>query len=380
MSTTSITLFLVGDVMLGRGVDQILKYSCDPVLYEGSGIDANGYVKLAVKENGPLPPESERGVDYIWGDAIPILEFHKPDFRIINLETSITVNDKPWPKGINYRMHPKNVDIIQAAKIHCCVLSNNHVIDWGYDGLLETMSTLQGANVSYSGAGSNSLEAESPTVFNVQGKGRLLVFAGAHHSSGVPDAWKAEVSRPGINILDIHNVEKAVSKLKEQVIKFKKEGDVVMLSIHWGGNWGWEIDENHKKFAHAAIDKAGIDLIHGHSSHHIKGIELYKDKLIIYGCGDFLNDYEGITGQGYDAYRDDLSLMYFPEINPSNGKLVSLFMVPTRIKQMCIHKAKEKEIQWILKTMDHECGKLGVQVRRVRDELQLVLRTRQDEL
>ena len=380
MSTTAITVFLVGDVMLGRGIDQILKYSCDPVLYEGSGIDANGYVTLAVRENGPLPDKSERGVSYVWGDALNILQHYKPDVRIINLETAVTLSKKPWPKGINYRMHPKNIDVIQTAEIDCCVLSNNHVLDWDYEGLAETLATLKGANIAYSGAGHNSTEAEAPAIFEIAGKGRLLVFAGGHDSSGVPDAWKAKESKPGINVLDIHKVDKSVEKLKEQVKKVKSDGDVVMLSIHWGGNWGWEIDDNHRNFAHAAIDKAGIDLIHGHSSHHIKGIEIYKGKLIIYGCGDFLDDYEGITGQGCDAYRDDLSFMYFPQIATSNGKLMVLRMVPTRIKHMRIHKADEKEIQWLMQTMHRECGKLGTWIKRVKDELHLVIPDSSDAL
>jgi len=76
----------------------------------------------------------------------------------------------------------------------------------------------------------------------------------------------------------------------------------VVASIHWGDNWGYEI-------AHNLIDHAGVDIIHGHSSHHAKGIEVWHGKPVIYGCGDFINDYEGIGGN--EKYRSDLSLMYF---------------------------------------------------------------------
>ncbi len=106
----------------------------------------------------------------------------------------------------------------------------------------------------------------------------------------------------------------------------------MVLSIHWGGNWGYEIEPAFQTFARDVIDRAGVDLVFGHSSHHAMGIEVYRQKLIIYGAGDFLNDYEGITG--HESYRGDLSLMYFPSVDPATGRLVELTMVPTRIRHM----------------------------------------------
>lgn len=80
---------------------------------------------------------------------------------------------------------------------------------------------------------------------------------------------------------------------KAHLSHVRRPGDRVVLSLHWCGNWGYEIAREHRDFAHAVIDEAGIDLLHGHSSHHPMGIELYHGKAILYGCGDFLNDYEG---------------------------------------------------------------------------------------
>ena len=72
------------------------------------------------------------------------------------------------------------------------------------------------------------------------------------------------------------------------------------------------------QLAHSLLDEAGVDVIHGHSSHHVKGIEVYKGKAILYGCGDFLTDYEGI--QGYEEFRDDLVLMYFLTYRSANAQ------------------------------------------------------------
>ena len=358
--------------MLGRGIDMILEHSNNPILYESNGLDARDYVTLAETQTGPLPDKSERPLDYVWGDAIQILKEKNPDLRIINLETSVTTSDTQWPmKGIHYRMHPGNINVIQSANIDCCVLANNHVVDWGFPGLMETLSTLENAGIKFTGAGHNSCEAKAPAVFQMANKNtRVLVFAASHSSSGVPDSWKARNDREGVNIIEFYQPNRAVIKLKEQTEKYKQDGDIIVLSVHWGGNWGWSVDSSFVKFAHKAIDEAGVHVIHGHSSHHVKGIEVHNGRLIIYGCGDFLNDYEGITG--YEGYRDDLALMYFVDVSPDTGLLAGLRMVPTQINHLRVNKAKEEGIKWLVKTMSRECKKFGSDVKRVDDEIHLV--------
>ena len=142
---TDMSLFLSGDVMLGRGVDQILPHPSQPQLHEphvGSALD---YVHLA--EEGRIP----RHVDpaYVGGDVLAVLHDRKPAALFINLETAITRGSKPWPKGINYRMHPANVGCLTAAQIDCCALANNHVLDRGQDGLLENLATLRSEGGSH---------------------------------------------------------------------------------------------------------------------------------------------------------------------------------------------------------------------------------------
>ncbi len=138
--TDLITLFLCGDVMTGRGIDQIMPHSSDPVLHEPYVKDARRYVELTERISGPIP----RAVDpsYIWGDALDELKRAEPDLRIINLETSITGSDDYWKgKEVLYRMHPENIDCLTRAGIDACSLANNHVLDWGYAGLQETLET-----------------------------------------------------------------------------------------------------------------------------------------------------------------------------------------------------------------------------------------------
>ena len=139
-----------------------------------------------------------------------------------------------------------------------------------------------------------------------------------------------------------------------------KPGDLVIFSIHWGGNWGYQIPPEQAAFAHYLIDHAGVDVVHGHSSHHAKGIEVYRDRLILYGCGDFINDYEGIRGHG--TYRGDLCLMYLPSLEPGTGKLLRCQMVPMQIKRFKLNYASDADAQWLRDTLQREGKKLGTHV------------------
>jgi len=282
-----------------------------------------------------------------------------PSAKIINLETSITTHNKPWAgKGINYRMHPKNVEVLKTAGIDFCSLANNHTLDWEHAGLIETINTLQKLGISFSGAGINEIEAATPASLPLQ-KGKIIVMAYGAKSSGIPKSWEAKENVPGLNMLP-ETVELAVALIKSEVEENKQKNDIVLVSIHWGGNWGYNIPLSHQKLAHELIDKAGVDLIHGHSSHHPLGIEVYQNKLIIYGAGDFINDYEGIGGQ--EQYKGELSLMYFPEVNPENGKLISLKMFPMETKNFKLHNASKTDALWLKSVLNREGTPFGTQV------------------
>jgi poly-gamma-glutamate synthesis protein (capsule biosynthesis protein) len=353
-----VTLFMTGDVMTGRGIDQVLPYPADPVIYEGYMKSAKGYVQIAEEANGPIPRPT--AFSYIWGDALEELERRKPDLKLINLETSITASTDYWKnKGINYRMHPQNIPVLTRAGIDFCALANNHVLDWGYAGLLETLQTLKKANIISSGAGRNLSAAAAPAVTAIPGKGRVMMFSFGLESSGIPLSWAATADKPGVNLLKDLS-DNTVRHISQTVRKIKQKNDIVVASIHWGGNWGYKVPGRQKKFAHRLIDAAGVDIIHGHSSHHVKGIEVYKQKLILYGCGDFINDYEGISG--HEEFRADLSLMYFVTVDPSTGKLSQLKMIPTQMRRFRVNRASSEATLWLKDTLNREGVRFGTRV------------------
>lgn len=353
-----VTLFLCGDVMLGRGIDQVLPHPGQAQLYEPYLRSALGYVELAERAAGALPRPVDFG--YVWGDALGELRQRAPQARIVNLETAVTAADDAWPgKGIHYRMHPRNAPCLAAAGIDCCVLANNHVLDWGYRGLDETLHTLQGAAMRTAGAGDEADSAGAPAVLELAGGARVLVFAYAAESSGVPPAWAATRTQAGVNFLADLSARSA-DAICARVREARRPGDIVVLSIHWGGNWGYAVSQEERVFAHRLVDGRAADVLHGHSSHHARGIEIYRERPILYGCGDFLNDYEGIGG--HENFRPGLCLMYFPTLDTANGRLQELALVPMRMRRFRLQRAAEEEARWLRDTLDRESRAFGARV------------------
>jgi poly-gamma-glutamate synthesis protein (capsule biosynthesis protein) len=235
-------------------------------------------------------------------------------------------------------MNPKNIDVLKVFKVDVACLANNHILDFGQEGLLETIETLNKNGILTVGAGRNIEEAEKPAIFGRR-TSKILIFNYADVSSGVTIWWKAEKDKAGVNLLT-SDVPKLIVKYLDVV-----RPNIVIFSIHWGPNWGYEITKEQRNFAHRLIDEANVDLIFGHSSHHFKGIETYKGKFIIYGAGDFINDYEGI--EGYEEFRGDLVLGYIWEVN-------KLTLLPFKIKKFRLNYCTQEEIDWIFDVLKRE--------------------------
>lgn len=342
-----VKLFLCGDVMLGRGIDQILPHPGDPALQERYVGDARDYVELAERVSGPIPSP----VDFAWpwGEVLPTLDDEAPDVRIINLETAVTRSDDFAPgKGIHYRMHPDNLPCLTAVDPDVCVLANNHALDLGRSGLVETLDVLSDAQLRVAGAGRDLAEAQRPTEVSAGDEGRVLTFAVGIGSSGVPGSWAAGTDRSGLDFLDRASPDTAAG-LIDRVQRHRRRGDLVVVSLHWGSNWGYRIPDEQVRFAQALID-GGVDVVHGHSSHHPRPVEVYENRLILYGCGDLINDYEGISG--HEEYRDDLRPIYLADVEDSTGELTALHIVPFQARKMRLERVSEEDRDWLRDTLD----------------------------
>jgi poly-gamma-glutamate capsule biosynthesis protein CapA/YwtB (metallophosphatase superfamily) len=363
-----VRLFACGDVMAGRGVDQILPHPGDPELREGYVDDARAYVRLAERVSGPIP----RPVSFAWpwGDALGVLDAMAPDVRLINLESAVTRQAGFVPgKGVHYRMSPRNLPCVAAARPDVCALANNHVMDFGRAGLQETLTALARAGLTAAGAGRDAAAAWKPAAVPLPGGGRMLVFSCGTASSGIPPDWAAGTARPGVSLLPSLSDARAEA-LIARAGAVRKDGDLVVVSIHWGANWGYGVPRDQVRFAHRLID-GGISLVHGHSSHHPRPVEVYRGRLILYGCGDCIDDYEGISG--YEEFRDELRLLYFASLTAGTGTLQALRMVPMRARKMRLQRAGPADSEWLTATLNRINRGFGSQVELQPDGTLLLL-------
>ena len=215
-------------------------------------------------------------------------------------------------------MHPQNTGCLRAAGIDCCVLANNHVLDWVSAGLRETLETLERPGSGPPAPAATSPMA-APAVIGLGSGSRALVFAFGSSTSGIPDAWAATPARPGVHLLG-PPLRRPPSPGSPSRCGQRGGRATSPSPLSTGGRIG--LTKCRREFrdfslAHALIDQAGFDLVHGHSSHHPQGIEVHRNRLVIYGAGDFLNDYEGI--EGHEEFRGDLTLLYLLALPPPPG-------------------------------------------------------------
>ncbi|KAK3701488.1 hypothetical protein LTR37_015462 [Vermiconidia calcicola] len=352
MAQRTYTLNFMGDTMLGRLVDQIFPqhvHEPEEARIVKSMQNANGNLR----DYGPKAP---------WGDVLPVL--HGADLNLLNLETSVTTHPTKWPnKVFNYRMHPANISALQAARIHYVGLANNHTLDFSEPGLLETVQTVRKAGVAFAGAGETREEATRPAVLHLPaGDGskshEIHIWAAADH----PQDWGRV---PTFHFIDYSHRTRV--RLKELLMRATSNTAALKIfSVHWGPNYSWQPAQEIQDLAHFLIDDCGIDIIHGHSSHHVQGVENYKGKLIIYGCGDFVDDYALTPG-----YRNDLSGVWRVIVREAPGdtgegglELKRLEMFPTKIDRFMAKKldSREADFDWVRAKMRDLSAELGTVV------------------
>ena len=334
--------------MLGRGIDQRMPQHCDPTLHEALVRDARHYGQLAERRHGPIT--APFGPATPWGESLTWMDRFNPELRLVNLETAITNSDRPWPgKGVHFRLHPANITALQAARLDGCSLANNHSLDWGSNGLAETLRSLRLAGIQTAGAGLNPHQAQRPARWLLADGRQVLLFAWAFTSSGVPPAWAAQPGHPGIALLSGIN-NGSVKWLCRCINRQRRPGDRVVVSLHWGANWVPVIPEQHRWLARRLIELAGVDVVFGHSSHHPLPLEVYEGKLILYGCGDLINDYEGLPA--HSPWRSDLVCLYGVELDRASGTLAALELQPFQLRGFQLQEASAADRQ----LLEHQLG------------------------
>jgi len=347
----SLKFFMAGDVMLGRLVDQIF-----PVHNHEPEEHLHAMHLIKHKNAEILNKITRLGHKFVWGDHLAAIQ--QCDVRIINLETSVTSNPERWPnKAFNYRMHPANLQCLKEANIDYCCLANNHTLDYGVKGMFDTIDSLNQSGVLWAGVGHNIDQAMKPAILNKNGV-RIAFYSFADH----PSMWASTSTSPGINYIDVDSYKpRDIERISHQFHQDRQQfrPDITIVSLHWGSNYCWHPPIPFQRFAHELIDSCGVDLIHGHSAHHIQGFEIYKGKPILYGCGDFIDDY------AVDAeYRNNLGMAYYLNYDINKRKFTTMKLVPSKITLFSANKVQPntEEYHWLSAKMTELCKPFGTRV------------------
>lgn len=288
----------------------------------------------------------ERSAEYPWGNTLPI--FQKADLRICNLECVISDRGRPWsatPKVFHFRSDAKNVAVLKVANIDMVSLANNHALDFEYDALFEMLEILDKTKISYAGAGVNLEAAMKPAIKEVREKKIGFVA----FTDNEPD-WSAKDDFPGLFYVPIDSKAQEAKRLFKFIENIKTKVDFLIVSAHWGPNWGYEPPREHVPFAHTLIER-GADIVFGHSGHVFRGIEFYKAKPIIYCAGDFIDDYAVD-----EIERNDQSFIFVVEVGE---RVPNLHLYPTVIRDFqarLAQGAEQKEIVEKMRKLSHKFG------------------------
>ncbi len=307
-------LLLVGDVMLGRLVNERLRNN---------------------------PPE------HPWGDTLPL--FHGADWRACNLECVISDHGMPWarsPKAFHFQSDARHLGALTAAQMDVVSLANNHSLDFNHRGMVEMVKLLDAAGIQHSGVGLNRAEASRPAISVVQG-----VRVGFLAFTDNEPAWEADRDHPGIFFVPVETPDERTAWLLDLVRLARAEVDLLVVSAHWGGNWDCHPPPSHIRLAHELI-RAGADVIFGHSPHVCRGVEVFEGGVILYSTGDFVDDYAVDPLE-----RNDRSWVF--EVHVHNWQVSHLHLYPTVIHDCQARLAGPDVATGMIDAMQELCAQLG---------------------
>lgn len=324
------TLALIGDVMLGRLVNEVL---------------------------ATRPPAET------WGDVAPVLR--AADAVFANLECAITNHRGKWPHGFkvfHFRADPSATDVLEAGNIRYVSLANNHVLDFDVQGLLDTLAHLDAAGIAHAGAGRDPDDAMRPAVVTVGG-----LTVGVIATTDNEPAFAAGPDRPGTCFTEIRADPTVLAPIEQQVAALRAAGaDLVVLSVHWGPNMVERPPPRFRDFAHAVLDR-GVDLLHGHSAHIFQAVERHGRGLILYDTGDFVDDYAVDP-----ELRNDRSFVFLVELDRRG--LRRLRMLPVELGFARVDLARGATFDAICERMQRLCAEFETPLTATGTGLELALR------
>lgn len=293
------------------------------------------------------------GADYPLAEVATIMG--QADLTLINLECAITSWRKRWsgpPKAFYFDAPPEAVQSLVSAGIDLVSLANNHTLDYGEEGLSESLRLLRKQGIGFAGAGANLDEARRPVFIKRKGVKFGMVAYCDHQED-----FSAGEARSGIAYLDLRNQKRALDQIREDLDRMKEEKvDWPILSLHWGPNMVHRPSGQFVRFAHAAID-SGYGILFGHSAHVFHGIEIYNNRPIFYSVGDLVDDYDVDP-----EFKNDHQLLFEVELTRSELRRINLH--PVFIENCRSVPARGDQFEYIARRITGLCAQVGTRIQR----------------
>lgn len=300
------------------------------------------------------------GADYPLAPVATLLA--GADLAIVNLECALTSSHARWqgaPKAFYFSAPQAALGTLRDAGIDMVSVANNHTLDFGVAGLIDTLALLDQAGIARAGAGRTLDEALRPAMVERNGL-RFGMAAFCDHQ----EDFAAAVDRPGIAWLDLEDEEAAQRAFAAALSPMQAQSvDWPILSLHWGPNMVWRPSARFRRLAHAAVDM-GWRLVFGHSAHVFHGIELYGGCPILYAAGDLVDDYWVDPD-----FRNDHQFLF--ELEVDARALRRLTLHPLLISNCRVCPAGGEHADWAMTRMETLCAELGTPTRREKSVLRV---------
>jgi poly-gamma-glutamate synthesis protein (capsule biosynthesis protein) len=301
---------------------------------------------------------AQRGFEYPWGDALPLL--HDADAVCINLECALTHHTARWAgdadKPFFFRADVEVVETLRLGRVRFAALANNHIADFGLDGLLETVAVLDSAGIAHAGAGVDLESARAPAVLSIHGWDVAIVALADY-----PAAWCATDSAPGMCFTPVSLEPQYFGWVEDTIARARAVADFVILSMHWGPNMRLRPPPLFRDFARRVI-AAGAHVFWGHSAHVLQGIELVDGRPIFYDTGDFVDDYAI-----HPKLRNDLAALFLVRVNPPVVERVTI--VPMLIDDMRVSRARGTTYARVVRRLSKLSAEMGTTLEETADGL-----------
>ncbi|KAA9398622.1 CapA family protein [Haloarcula sp. CBA1130] len=318
----SLRIGFVGDVMLGRSVDERWRGAPD----------------------GPTA---------IWGSMLDRLQ--SLDGLVANLECCVSDRGEPRPgRRFHFRASPGwAVAALDRAGVACVGLANNHLLDFGPAALTDTPAHLTDGGIASAGVGGSRDGAFEPAVVDIAGLSVAVVSVTDQSPS-----YAADADSPGTAYAPLDPNHPLTRRRVGGTLATARDADpdLLVVTAHWGPNWVTAPSETQQAFARWLIDN-GADVVHGHSAHVVQGVEVYRGRPIMYDTGNFVDDYAVKAG-----YRNDRSFLF--ELRLDDGRLTALGLTPVENTYAQVGRASEAVAEWLRETLRARSRPFGTPLER----------------